>query len=439
MSMREDIFQDCLNAWRNSGGGVPKWAALAERYGYKDGEAIRCAFKRERKKRGVTRDTDGNNDNVAESRKKTVTEDSIHVVCDHTRIKTEQELIEEFNIDMDRWKIDLFEVKILNAWRKDREVEWEVEQGSVLKGHVHDSGKILIEPLHNVRAKFVPKSVQDITESDVQSAIENVLSSKEIVFPKTPKHNSSDLMAEIDLADVHIGSRSWDNRFANMEERFNVVVGRTIAALESLELSQINLAFLGDLFHVDTIHNKTSRHEIRVETNGMTPKEMFQEGLRLTKAFIVELSKLAPVECIYVRGNHDEFALYALLCVLDAYFRDNPDVNFDLGDAPQKILSWGECLIGLEHGDASNKNRFHWLQVIGREFWSYSRFFEIHHAHLHHQEVEEEGGVTRRRVPSIAFNDKWHQDNAFVGSLRSTVTFVWHKTEGLQNQIFSNV
>ena len=54
--MEEKIFQSCLEQWRLSDGYSKFWPQLAEKWGYRDGELLRDHFKKERKRRGITKD-----------------------------------------------------------------------------------------------------------------------------------------------------------------------------------------------------------------------------------------------------------------------------------------------------------------------------------------------------------------------------------------------
>lgn len=55
--MEENIFADCLEHWKKSDGYSKFWPYLAEKYGYRGGEELRDKFKKERKRRGITKET----------------------------------------------------------------------------------------------------------------------------------------------------------------------------------------------------------------------------------------------------------------------------------------------------------------------------------------------------------------------------------------------
>jgi hypothetical protein len=56
--LRDDIFSDCLENWKNSDGHSKFWEGLAEKWGYHTAEGIRQDFKYERKKRGIKKEED---------------------------------------------------------------------------------------------------------------------------------------------------------------------------------------------------------------------------------------------------------------------------------------------------------------------------------------------------------------------------------------------
>jgi hypothetical protein len=50
--LQEEIFQDCLNEWKNAGSNTEYWHRLGEKWNI-DSEVLRCRFRRERKKLGI--------------------------------------------------------------------------------------------------------------------------------------------------------------------------------------------------------------------------------------------------------------------------------------------------------------------------------------------------------------------------------------------------
>lgn len=55
--MNDKTFYECLERWKNSNGYTKFWGELAEKFGYVSGEQLRNLFKKERKRRGVSKES----------------------------------------------------------------------------------------------------------------------------------------------------------------------------------------------------------------------------------------------------------------------------------------------------------------------------------------------------------------------------------------------
>ena len=55
--MDNKVFDACFAKWKDSNGYSPFWGELAKKFGYGSSELIRSEFKRERKRRGITRES----------------------------------------------------------------------------------------------------------------------------------------------------------------------------------------------------------------------------------------------------------------------------------------------------------------------------------------------------------------------------------------------
>ncbi len=183
-----------------------------------------------------------------------------------------------------------------------------------------------------------------------------------------------------------------------------------------------------DVFHFENRQQQTSRNQQVVESNGMNPLEMYDVALRMFGSTIDRLLTYAPVELVYVPGNHDGVSLYHLCATMAERYRDTKTFSADLGHADRKFRVVGKNLIGLEHGELSKKNKVHWLQNEAREEWGITKYAESHSGHLHHEEVIEHGGVKTRRLSGVTSTDYWHHSKGYGGAIRATMSFVWDET-----------
>ncbi|MBT7008953.1 hypothetical protein HN960_00760 [Candidatus Peregrinibacteria bacterium] len=418
--MNEEIFNDCLERW-NSSNGQPFWQELADKYGYTK-RRIRYLFTQERKRRGIE---GKNQEKPKESSTYKETDEGLYVVCASSRVRTREDVIKHFNIDTNIWKVDSFEVKSSEGYRKDRSVEWDVDDGKVTHGTVRDSGKMLVVPLIHTKTKFIRITLPELTISDLENFYKDKKFESNIKFPSFKKSNKRVL--ELCPSDAHIGARFFDKNYSDLEDIFPAMMADVFARIErdTLGFSKIIFAPLGDMFHFSNRKQQTERHQQVVDGNGMNPLEMFDTARQMFFATMDRLLTYAPVEYVYIPGNHDGLSMYHLACVMDAKYGNEKTFTSDLGHANRKWKLVGENLIGLEHGEMSKKNRVHWLAVEASEDWGKSKYRETHSGHLHHEEVIEVGGVKTRRLPGIAPTDYWHHESGYSGAIRATMSFVW--------------
>ena len=428
--MRDEVFNDCLETQKEMRGtNKPFWPDLAEKWGYDNGEQMRGVFKRERKKRGkmnfsVAPDTVDSGTTYQEK------DNFINIVYANTPLKTKEDVIREYNIDMDKWKIDFFEIKPSQAYRKDKQVDWQVENSVVVKGMSKDSGKMLVVQLYNLRIKFVPKKVDDITLEDVK----RVLLDKKFEFPVINKseYSPSNEILEIDVMDLHFGSDANHNP----ENRFSLAIDDVITRIGTRKFEKILFCMLGDIFHYDNVSKTTSAGTI-MTTNGMTAFQEFDLAVSVFVENIRKLMSFSPVEIVFVPGNHDTSSGYHLLKVLEAVFENNENIVVDAGHQARKVRLLGKNLVGWMHGDMPKSRASIWLQVEAASEWGKSEYREIHSGNFHSQDVVEDGGVILRYLPGMTDIDEWHYNKGYVGAVRAMISFVWDKDRGLREQWFT--
>jgi len=421
--MRDEVYNACMEAQRNKEPAF--YERIAKQFGYPNKENLRSSFRAEKKRRGDNTSNDDIKNYFSEEHTAYEQGDNyINIVCSTKRKLTKEDIILENNIDMTKWKIEKFIVRTDEAWRKDRKVKWIVEDGSLVTGNVDDSGKILIVPITRIEIRFVPITLKKLDSEDLITFYKN---RNFISTTNFPIHDvlERDEILEWDITDCHIGARFYDRNWSDLDTIFPRITNDVISSISGRKFKKILMPFLGDIFHFQTRHQRTERNEQQVESNGMNPLEMFDFAKDMFISAIDRLLQHAPVEIVYVPGNHDGDSLYYLLSSLASYYQNVPIFSANLGHESQKYYSLGKNLLGLEHGDAPKRNQVHWLQNVARKEWGESQYAEVHYGHLHSEEVSEFGGVKLRRLPTIAPTDFWHHRNQYVGAIRASMCFVW--------------
>jgi hypothetical protein len=166
---------------------------------------------------------------------------------------------------------------------------------------------------------------------------------------------------------------------------------------------------------------------------------MFYDGVHLLTEGIDLLSSVSPVEIFWIPGNHDKLSSYYATNYLAAWYRNSKNVNVDTSPSPRKYVEYGEVLIGFSHGGDDSKRIKDLMQVEARQAWGRTSVHEYHLGDLHHEIVNENGGLIVRRLSSVTSNDNWHAESGYVGAIHKAQAFVWNKKLGLMSIINSPV
>ena len=154
---------------------------------------------------------------------------------------------------------------------------------------------------------------------------------------------------------------------------------------------------------------------------------------------IEELVKIAPVEVMWIPGNHDQMLSYAAVIGLYQRYSESQNVTVNTLATPRKYILFGKNLIGYSHGDKEGKRLQGLMQIEAPDLWGKSIFREFHIGHLHTEMTVTNNGIIFRQISSITASDAWHGENGFLGSTRQAQAFIWDKEFGLQAILNSNV
>ena len=291
--------------------------------------------------------------------------------------------------------------------------------------------------------------------------IDKYLESKKFREPKPPtkplQYDPSGEILEIDSPDLHNGLLSWqpetgadyDIRIA--EERFKQVMFDIKSRCAGRKLKKITFVTLGDILHVDN-DNQTTTKGTPQQVDGRIAKIFNITCDMFIDAFTM-LGNIAPLEVVYLPGNHDRVTGYMLLKAISLAFKDDKNITFDTSPNPQKHRLWGNVLVGFVHGDIANKNMGTWLQDRARRDYGLAKFVEVHAGHYHTEKTKERysaklhedtitediGGVVIRYLPTISNVSYWEHLGGYPFGTKTMVSYVWNEKTGLRDVWYSNV
>ena len=249
-------------------------------------------------------------------------------------------------------------------------------------------------------------------------------------------YQSSNLMLECGMFEPHFGKHAWEDETGEThydlkiaEETYKEVMGSLLEMIDGYGLAFDHILFpIGqDFFHIDTTEETTTKGT-HVDTDGRWQK-IYEVGVENLLWAMRRLRSRAPVHVMYVPGNHDKMLSFFATLHVGAYFKDTDSVIVDTLPTPRKYHKFGASLIGFSHGK-EGKRIHNLMQVEVPEDWGATKYREFHLGDLHHEEVQEEGGIIFRRISTITAPDAWHAEKGYK-SLRKGQAFVWDEKRGL--------
>ena len=368
----------------------------------------------------------------------------IKVITASKRIRSVEDAIREFGIDMNEWEIKPpVRIKTSEGYRKDRSVKWKVEKGQVVEGDVNDSGKMLVVPLYHVEVLFVRKT-QEIQTRNILTELVKDAKKYTPKYKKFPyKKSKGGMLYEIEMPDLQLGRLVMAEEAGEASDpdmyvrRAEAAVAELMGYAKSFDIARILLPLGNDFYNSntakgETAHGTPQRDDVRWQRT-------YRLGRKLMVGLIDRLSAVAPVDVLVIPGNHDEERIFYLGDALELFYSKNPNVTVDNTARKRKYYTFEKCLLGLTHGYFEKLDSLAALMPYeAADAWSNSNYREFHLGDKHHKKdiktEEMPNGVVVRLMRSLAPPSVWEFDKGFVGSLKAIEGFLWHPEKGVIGQ-----
>jgi hypothetical protein len=235
------------------------------------------------------------------------------------------------------------------------------------------------------------------------------------------------------MGDPHLGMHAWA---AETGANFDLKIAEQnlIAAADHLvdlapAAEQALVISLGDMFHSDNKMSTTTRGTF-VDTDTRWPK-VLAVGIRTMRRIVDQaLLKHKRVRVICASGNHDDLTSLALSLCLANFYEKDPRVDVDTSPDAFRWHRFGECLLGVAHGDDIKLADLHAVMTVDRQKdWGDTRWRYWYTGHVHHESVKELPGVTVETFRTLAPKDAWHAKKGYRSG-QDMRLHVWHKQHG---------
>lgn len=343
------------------------------------------------------------------------------------RLRTVDDVLDHAEIDRNQWTVLSSRVK-----------SWEV---TIKVGNPEDGFNPEVIPMFGVTVTLKRVVPQFITEAVKALAIR--LPNHKPLVPKQKKPTAKkDLhMLEIALFDAHFGKLCWgeetgaDYDTAIAESIYRNAVDDLLDKVSGYNIEQICYPVGNDFFHINSWKHETARG---------TPQDhdgRFQKVYEVGKMAIVhaidKCLEIAPVEVLYVPGNHDRETSWYLCNNLASWYRDIKRVTVDYSPSATKYIKYGVNLIGFTHGNEQKHIDLPSIMMHDRPHDFADA--QVRHWHIGHWHKKRElkftagdtfNSVEVKILPSLSGTDSWHYDKGYVKTPRSAEAHLWSKDKG---------
>jgi len=358
-------------------------------------------------------------------------------------------------IDLNIYYVDMIRVKEgswdVAAKQRDQELKWtreEDEEGNplqIMTGYSKHFPEFMVNPskTNSVEVTFRRKPI----EANILESFKEIIKDMPVFIPptitkKVPGNNG--VAGELTTFDAHFGKlaaeietgyRNYDLNIATKD--YVYVSDRNLDLMAPHKPEKIFYILGQDMYHIDNMAGHTTKGEHTLDVDGRITK-IHKKVFTVSKDNIHKASKIAPVEVIWIPGNHDFLASFMLALALKEHFRNYSRVTVDISENPRKARLWGNLLVGWTHRIVGKHTV--WSNELAQQFpklWADSVFREWHHGDQHKKTdvkitpIFTSGGVICRQITALSPVDKWHTDNVFTDAVPGGEAFLWSKEEGV--------
>ena len=248
------------------------------------------------------------------------------------------------------------------------------------------------------------------------------------------------------IIDAHLGKFAWGEELNGRD--YDLKIAREdylFCTRENLSYMhpfspQVIYYILGqDLMHTENYEGKTPKGGNILDVDNRLPKIIYRAKEIVIKS-IYECRKIAPVEILWVPGNHDMHSSLWMAHILQEHFRNDKHVTVDLAPSFRKARLWGTTLVGWTH--ALTGRHQSWANELAQAFpeeWAASKYGhrEWQHGHKHKKgevktfPIVTHGGVLMRQLTALSPIDAWHYENLYTDAVPGGEAFIMHKTKGM--------
>ena len=378
-------------------------------------------------------------------------DNDMSVTSGSLEIDSLDKLLKAAKVDLDVWEVATWTA---NSWEvaakyRDQDLTWNEE--GLMSGHAIRKNKWIKSKLWQIKASLRRKTPE---QTATESLLQDIKNGHKLKLPvyKRPKIKKVRRALEISIMDPHMGLQcfrpesdlTWS--LDECEQAFMGTIERLLQAAESYgPFEQIVCPIGNDYLHSDTIWGTTTAGTPQPEA--MPLHQTYRRARKLFLWYAERLRQVAPLEMIFIPGNHDRILSFTQANILDAYYQGAKakDVTILCSADPYKFWSYGVNLIGFEHGHSVSSIRLAALMANETRIthWKDARFCAWHLGDQHRRgsnktSTMEEQGVSIEYLPGLTVPNEWHRLKGFNWQKRGGVAFIYDHDKGQEASLQVN-
>lgn len=334
--------------------------------------------------------------------------------------------------EVERWVANKWDVVAKTSTEKVSATRWENELTATEAWQV----KVWLR-------RRIPKPVSDAITSMLANHHYEPITYD--ILPLTDRH-----LLELSFYDVHFGKLCWgretgrDYDLKLSKTFFRRGVDKLLSRVAGYPIDRILIPIGNDFFHINSWKNTTAAGTPLDVDSRMS--KIFEVGCEAMIEAINRCIQIAPVDLLWVPGNHDPETSWYMAKCLDAWYRTVDEVRVNAEPNHRKYIQYGCTLLGYTHGHAEKHDDLPTLMAVEQpQMWANSstRSWRLGHFHTKRQKRYTAGdtfkGVTVDVLPSISGADAWHYQQGYVGNPQAAEAWLWSFDEGYVGQFSASV
>jgi hypothetical protein len=262
----------------------------------------------------------------------------------------------------------------------------------------------------------------------------------------------SDKICIVNAFDAHIDKISYldttdsENTLHSNIQNFESNFEKLLRYVELSDPELILFPIGNDFWNVNDSTMSTKKGTDQKGSTHPNFRESFREGVNLLRRCVDKLSAYAPINILFIKGNHDEDQVAYLLEIMRVAYEKDNNVSITDSFKQRQYVIYENTLIGFAHGDKENNPSDLPMRIAtdsdARFYWSYVKQVVMFLGHFHferkykYMESADFQGVNIKFLRSSeGSEDTWHWDKGYNGGLKTIYCFVYDK-EGKEEQEF---